>query len=308
MKKHIILVFVYLLSGSSLYARGEVFLNSPTIEKGTAVILKMTSAAEPKIYFGYDRIYPDFIQNTYVAIIPIDISEPREKEFIDVILGDQLHVFTVSFTELKSRTRYITFRGKNKKYVPSAKQIAEAEIKQKKENAAIEIRNLYHPEIYFEGKFILPIRNISRQLFYGDKRVVRRGRLKERSIYHHRGIDIAARKGTPVYASQAGKVVIAKRMSHRGIMVMIDHGLGIYTEYLHLSRLLVRNGQWVKQGQAIGKVGSTGLSTGPHLHWSFIVKGTLVNPIFWTNPMISQIFSKDSALTKKSNVKKTNSI
>jgi murein DD-endopeptidase MepM/ murein hydrolase activator NlpD len=94
----------------------------------------------------------------------------------------------------------------------------------------------------------------------------------------HRGVDFAAPTGTPVLASAAGRIVRAGWGGGYGNMIDIDHGRGIVTRYAHLSRMDVRVGQQVNQGQRIGAVGSTGMSTGPHLHYEVIRNGQPIDP------------------------------
>ena len=95
----------------------------------------------------------------------------------------------------------------------------------------------------------------------------------------HYGVDFGAPKGTPVYAVGAGKVTTARVNGGHGRFVKIDHSGPYETSYSHLSRISVRAGQRIKQGQIIGYVGSTGLATGPHLHYQFWKNGTYVNPL-----------------------------
>jgi len=94
----------------------------------------------------------------------------------------------------------------------------------------------------------------------------------------HRGVDYAARKGTPVVAAGSGKVIRASYNKYNGHHVFIQHPGGIVTKYLHFSKRKVKKGAKVKQGQVIGLVGSTGLSSAPHLHFEFIVNGVHRNP------------------------------
>lgn len=95
----------------------------------------------------------------------------------------------------------------------------------------------------------------------------------------HEGIDIAASHGEDIRASASGKVILAKSYNGYGRTVIIDHGRGITTLYGHASKLLVKEGQTVSKGQLIAKVGSSGRSTGPHLHFEIRINGQAVDPL-----------------------------
>lgn len=95
----------------------------------------------------------------------------------------------------------------------------------------------------------------------------------------HAGVDIPGPTGTPIYATADGTIAEAERRGGYGNMVEIDHGKGIATRYGHMSKLLVIAGTHVKRGQLIGLMGSTGRSTGPHLHYEVRIDGRAVNPI-----------------------------
>lgn len=95
----------------------------------------------------------------------------------------------------------------------------------------------------------------------------------------HSGMDFSANTGTPVYATGNGTVVSSGWESGYGLTIEIDHGFGYRTRYAHLSATQVRKGQKVTRGEVIGKVGSTGKSTGPHLHYEVVAKGRKVNPV-----------------------------
>ncbi len=100
----------------------------------------------------------------------------------------------------------------------------------------------------------------------------------------HLGVDLAVPAGTPVRAAADGRVALAEPLKVRGNAVVIDHGLGVYTAYYHLSEIRVRPGQEVQAGELLGLVGSTGLSTGPHLHWELRVFGVPADPFGWVGP------------------------
>ncbi len=95
----------------------------------------------------------------------------------------------------------------------------------------------------------------------------------------HEGLDIAARYGLPVYSTAKGVVVFAGERAGYGKLVTVDHGYGYMTRYAHNSSLTVKAGDKVSKGDVIAKVGSTGQSTGPHVHYEVLVNGIPVNPI-----------------------------
>ena len=96
----------------------------------------------------------------------------------------------------------------------------------------------------------------------------------------HEGVDMAAPQGTPIYAAKSGKVTTTSyQAGGAGNYVVINHGDGFTSIYMHMTRYIVSKGQYVEAGQVIGYVGSTGISTGPHLHFGIAYKGTYVNPM-----------------------------
>ncbi len=101
---------------------------------------------------------------------------------------------------------------------------------------------------------------------------------------YHSGIDIGGRQGADIVASLAGRVIKATWTTMNGNHVVIDHGNGVVTYYLHASKLLVKEGDYVKQGQVIMKCGSTGWSTAPHLHFTIRINGTAVDPCKYVKP------------------------
>ena len=129
----------------------------------------------------------------------------------------------------------------------------------------------------WRGAFLMPVQG-RLSTSYGLQRYVN-GKLSSR----HRGVDIAAPEGTPVRAAAAGEVSLANpSFLLHGQTVVIDHGHGVSTLYLHLSEIAVAPGQAVEQGQVIGKVGATGVATGPHLHYAIYAYHEAVDPHFWT--------------------------
>jgi murein DD-endopeptidase MepM/ murein hydrolase activator NlpD len=126
---------------------------------------------------------------------------------------------------------------------------------------------------YWTQGFLMPVEGRITTKF-GTRRVLNG---KPRSP--HSGVDIAGRKGTPVKVSNGGKVSLAADFYLSGNTVVVDHGWGLSTVYAHLDRMDVREGQEVKRGQVLGTVGSTGRSTGPHLHFGAFIRGAKVDPL-----------------------------
>ncbi|MBR5020985.1 MAG: peptidoglycan DD-metalloendopeptidase family protein [Oscillospiraceae bacterium] len=95
----------------------------------------------------------------------------------------------------------------------------------------------------------------------------------------HNGVDMACSQGTPIYATRSGKVTTATYEKNAGYYVSINHGDGFSSVYMHMTHYVVKSGNYVEQGQLIGYVGSTGASTGPHLHFGISYNGSYVNPM-----------------------------
>ncbi|MDE2868187.1 MAG: M23 family metallopeptidase [Chloroflexota bacterium] len=113
---------------------------------------------------------------------------------------------------------------------------------------------------------------------YGQRRVFHPGAIP----YVHEGADVAAPLGALVVTPAAGRVAWAGPLAIRGNSVVLDHGFGVYSVVVHLDRIDVAAGATVTPGQALGTIGSTGRSTGPHLHWEVLVGGVAVDPTVWT--------------------------
>jgi murein DD-endopeptidase MepM/ murein hydrolase activator NlpD len=171
-------------------------------------------------------------------------------------------------------TQYLKVTKKQEEMRKDSKKVAED---RKKVNEA-----LSHPvkQPLFSGEFLQPLEGRVSTM-YGYTRYVN-GVLSSR----HMAIDIAAPEGTPIIAPNDGEVVLADLLYLSGNRVILDHGSHLYSSFSHMSKLNVKSGQKVQKGDTIGWVGSTGFSTGPHLHHAFYAHGSAVNPtlFFGTDP------------------------
>ena len=144
-----------------------------------------------------------------------------------------------------------------------------------------EYREKIHPlyytkdsQLYWASKLVKPVEEKKISSQFGQKRYVNNSKTPER----HSGIDYAAPLGTPVYAAAQGKVEFAGFLALSGNTVVIEHGLGLKSYYFHMDSLNVSTGDMVNQSQQIGAVGTTGYSTGPHLHFQVSIENQPVNP------------------------------
>ena len=141
-----------------------------------------------------------------------------------------------------------------------------------------EVRYLFTPERYWEVPFTRPCDGAISS-YFGSRRAYNAGPYTS----YHAGVDFRATEGVPVHAAADGVVTLAEPLTVRGNAIVIDHGWGVSTGYWHLSAIEVQIGDTVAPGDLIGRVGSTGLSTGSHLHWEVWVNGVSVNGLEWLN-------------------------
>lgn len=137
------------------------------------------------------------------------------------------------------------------------------------------------PEPYWTEPFLMPIPGRETSGFADARRYAPGG-----PVSFHNGLDLAAPTGTPIMATNDGLVLVAGSYPIKGGWVMIDHGYGVTSMYFHMSKVIAQVGQQVARGEVIGEVGSTGLSTGPHLHWEMRVGELPTSPLVWVDKVV----------------------
>ncbi len=170
---------------------------------------------------------------------------------------------------------------------PDRQSLLDPQLSRQERLKVATLRTLRSPERLWEFPFRYPIQ-ASVTSYYGSRRSYGYG-----FNSYHEGADFRAETGAPVYAPASGVVVLAEPLVVRGKAILIDHGWGVMTGYWHLSRIDVAVGQSVAQGEIIGAVGNTGLSTGPHLHWELWVNGMAVSPLQWVHGLTEARASTD---------------
>jgi len=136
------------------------------------------------------------------------------------------------------------------------------------------------PEKMWSGSLYLPVDPVFAEC-YSSRFGSRRSYNGSEYLYFHTGLDFCGQVGDPIYAAAPGVVVFSGPLTVRGQATMIDHGLGVFTAYMHQSEILVSVGDRVEEGQLIGRVGNTGRVEGPHLHFEVLVGGIQVDPLDW---------------------------
>jgi murein DD-endopeptidase MepM/ murein hydrolase activator NlpD len=150
------------------------------------------------------------------------------------------------------------------------------------DNAILDICRKSQPRQLWEGTF-LRMKNAAPMALFGDKRTYQyQGKAVGQSV--HMGVDLASTANAPVEAANNGIVAYTGYLGIYGNIVIVDHGLGLFTLYGHLNSIDVKNGQEVKKGDVMGHTGTSGLAGGDHLHFGMLVGGQFVNPQEWWDP------------------------
>ena len=263
---HILFLIIFLLLPSlsqalpekALVPGGIALLAMPDYKEGTVVTFDNKQVA----------VFP--YKNTWVAMAGISLStKPGDYEFsIKHHTGITLNS-KVTVIEKKYAEQHLTIKNKRKvnPNEEDMKRIGKERIRKKK---AKTLRTETIPKV----DFIWPTDGRISSIF-GLRRF-----FNEQERRPHNGLDIAAATGTPVKATADGTIIDAGNFFFSGNMIFIDHGQGIISLYAHMDSINVKPGDTVKQGQLIGAVGTTGRSTGPHLHFAVFANKTLIDPVY----------------------------
>ncbi|MEA5553177.1 M23 family metallopeptidase [Anabaena cylindrica UHCC 0172] len=259
----------------------QIIPNKPRLGDTLSVLIELESQDQPGIptVTVGEKTYPAFeiSPNKYRSFIP---TTPLEKSGVRKVTiageGQRQRNLAVYVGDRKFPIQRIT--------LPPGKagiQATELEL-----NRVAAFKALQTPEKYWNGVFLRPNKGRMTTI-YGVRRYYNG---KFANDYYHRGLDYAGASGSAVIAPAAGRVALVGTVSAgfrvHGNVVGIDHGQGVTSIFMHLSRINVKEGDLVKAGQLIGGVGSTGASTGPHLHWGLYVNGQSIDPQSWKTKVV----------------------
>jgi murein DD-endopeptidase MepM/ murein hydrolase activator NlpD len=265
-------IFIFLIP-LHLYAL-NVELQPKEVVPGGVFLLKIktdkTSSADlhsPKAEFAGKKI--DFYQdadNHFIALVPVDIGTSPKKYAIIVNSGGDKKIVHIRVKPYKFPTEKIT--------LPEEKVILGPEDLKRAEREAELLKGILSQNTtrVWDGRFITPTDTRVSEVF-GVKRIMNG---KRTSV--HGGMDYKGETGTPIRAVNSGMVVLRNELFFGGNTLVIDHGMGLYSVYMHLSEFKVAKDERVSKGQVIGLVGMTGRATGPHLHFGVKLQGVNINP------------------------------
>ena len=288
--KILLLITIY----ATLFAKsGAIFAvyDQVTANAKTFMVYLYLDEKPKSAYVAYlGKRYPFFKKpndDGYYALIPTSYyQKPKDTTATIVYTTDKKRYLTSQIFIEDAKYKKERLRVDPSK----AKFSKKALIRIKKEaKEAKKIYNHYTKKLYFNSPFILPLHSKITSAF-GNKRVFN-GILKS----YHSGTDFRAKMGTPIIASNRGKVVLVKNRFFAGNSVVIDHGEGIYSGYYHLSKFAVKLGDIVEKGQVIGYSGATGRVTGPHLHFTFHVGGVCVDPLQFVKLVNENLFYQNTS-------------
>jgi len=257
--------FTVLLSGTELEQGDILIIVAENVLEGEKVAGKFNGKS-----FDF---FPTESKGKWTALLGIDAKKTPGGYFLSVSLSDELEmeeIITVKKRDFFATKIVITPELEEKGFTSS--NIA-GNIATKDGVIIYGVLGKYSPTAYFNQSFIYPLDEVINVGAFGNIR-------KDGGVtIQHLGVDLDAVEGTSVYAINNGKVVFVEELIVFGNTIIIDHGLGIYSLYLHLSEFEVSEGEIIKRGESIGLSGNTGWSVGPHLHLSIKVNGASVDPL-----------------------------
>lgn len=217
--------------------------------------------------FNGKKVYFNPSRESLKAIIGIDLSTPPGKYEMEISAGGGSLRRSVQVVKKKYGLQRLTLPKDMVELTPEN----EARVEREQHKMAAIWPN--ESELVWAGNFINP-REGEIVTQFGVKRII--NKIPKNP---HSGVDVSGEEGDPVRAPNNAVVSLIDDQFYSGNSVVLDHGQGIYTMFFHLSKVLVSAGQKVKKGEVIALVGSTGRSTGPHLHWGARVQGAKVDPL-----------------------------
>ena len=269
----VLLLALNLLVAGDAQSKISVIADARSIRPGELVALTIrTGAPAASIRVrAFNREAPAYAigDSRWLALVGIDLSVKPGTYPVAIETADERrtsHTLTVTARRFRTRTLKV-----DPAFVTPPPEEAERIAREARELE--QIWKASEPSRQWEGAFVRPVPQEANSAF--GTHSVFNGEPRSQ----HSGADFASPDGTPIKAPNAGRIVLASSRYFSGNTVVIDHGLGLFSLFAHLSVIGVRTGDAVKAGEEIGKVGGTGRVTGPHLHWAVRLNGARIDPL-----------------------------
>jgi murein DD-endopeptidase MepM/ murein hydrolase activator NlpD len=246
----------------------EILLSPPSPGPGDIMIVTVKGLNGPvEGTFNSKKIYFNAVGDSFRAVVGIDLFMEPGSYALDIAAGS-------------SSAEHRTVVVQKKEYPVQHLQLPKGMVELSPENEArvereLKLTNSIWPSETgrsWDGVFVNP-REGKISTVFGVRRF-----MNKIPKSPHTGVDVEAEEGDPVRAPNNGTVTLVDNLYYSGNSVVLDHGQGIFTMFFHLSKVLVKSGQQVRKGDVIALVGSTGRSTGAHLHWGVRMQGARVDP------------------------------
>jgi len=235
------------------------------VNPGDVFLLRVNALAKAEFRGKTIKFY-QLNATRQIALVAVDIDTPPKKYPVTVRQGDNVQTLQLTVNAHSFKTVNLT--------LPEGKVSLSRENQKRAVKEAGRLNKLWPvntPKIWDRG-FRAPTDTEISEVF-GVKRIMNK---KKTSV--HRGMDFRGKTGTPVNAINAGTVVLTDDLFYGGNTLIVDHGMGLYSVYMHLSEFKAEKGTQVAKGQIVGLIGSSGRATGPHLHMSVKLNSISVNP------------------------------
>lgn len=252
----------------------SVTLSKTKVERGSYMIIKAENIDLSKVVFtdflGYERAFFEK-DGAFYCFVPVKVASKAGEYVLSFSAGDFGFSETVTVLDRNFNTQYLTVAEKTLE-----ETLEDESVRAAFDNFYQYYRWHFSDTPLWNGEFVLPLGEASYKetTSFGTFRTFSNG-----DTEYHNATDMAAPGGTPVYATNSGTVIFAGWLGLTGNTVLIDHGCGIISWHYHMSKTEVSEGSFVEKGQLIGKVGTTGLSTGNHLHFGITVGGIFTDPM-----------------------------
>jgi murein DD-endopeptidase MepM/ murein hydrolase activator NlpD len=244
------------------------------------VVLNSTAARAVAAFEGRDHVLLTK-PGGFWGLLGVSADKPPGVYPVTIALFDEAGV-VLTRLEASVEVVAIAYPVEAITLAPDQSLLLDPELSEQEAATRAAIYAQHTPEQLWEGVFIRPVPEVISSE-YGIGRSYNGGPV----ITFHHGTDFASDEDTPVVAANGGRVAFNGRLPIRGLSVVLDHGGGTFTAYHHLAAAAVQEGQLVSKGDLVGFVGTSGLSTGPHLHWELIVGGVEIDPMLWTEGVVA---------------------